>query len=44
MAAIVCSLEVHHTIETCEGCAIALIAMRIEFFLRKDVSASLDHR
>ena len=42
MAAIVCSLEVYHTIETGEGCAIALIAMRVEFFLGQDVSASLE--
>jgi hypothetical protein len=43
MVAIFCSLEVYHTIETGEGCAIALIAMRVEFFLRQDVPAALDH-
>jgi hypothetical protein len=36
------SLEMDHAIETGVRSVVALIAMGIEFFLRKNVSASLD--
>lgn len=42
MGAVVCSMEVHHTIEACVRCAIALATMRIEFLLGEDVSAGLE--
>jgi hypothetical protein len=35
------ALEVHHAIETGKGCATTLVAVRVEFLLREDVSAGL---
>lgn len=41
MGAVVCSLEVYHTIEACVRCAIALATMRVEFLLGEYVAAAL---
>jgi hypothetical protein len=41
--AIVRPLEVHHAIEAGERCAVALVTVRVEFFLRENVSAALHH-
>jgi len=32
----------HHAIKTGKRCAVALIAVRVEFLLREDISTSLD--
>jgi hypothetical protein len=42
MGAVVCSLEVNHTVEACVRRAITLATMRIEFFLGEDVSTGLE--
>jgi hypothetical protein len=42
VSTVFCSLEMDHAIETGVRSVVALIAMGIEFFLRKNVSASLD--
>lgn len=41
MRAILSSVEVYHTIETCKRCAVALVAVRIQLLLREDVAAIL---
>ena len=42
--AVVRPLEVHHAIEAGVRCAVALVAVRVEFLLRQDVAAALHRR
>jgi hypothetical protein len=42
MVAIVCSLEMYHTIEACVRCTIALATVRVEFLLGEHVAAALE--
>ncbi len=41
MGAILDAREVDHAINTCEGSAVAAVAMRVELLLGKDVAALL---
>ena len=41
MSSVAGTWEVNHTVEAGVGCAIALVPVRIQFFLRKDVAAVL---
>lgn len=41
MRPVIHALEVYHTIDAGEGCAIALVTMRIQFLLGEDITATL---
>lgn len=41
MGSIVGATKMHHTVKTGERSAVALVAMRIEFLLREDITTRL---
>jgi hypothetical protein len=43
MSSIFCSVEVHHAIDTGEGGAATLTAMRIELFLGENITTCLPY-
>lgn len=44
MRPVASALEVYHTIDASEGCAPALVAMRVKLFLGEDITTSLGEK